>query len=128
MTTDQDNSYSGKLLDSIKYLNHQYESFNEANFCGLEEDNYIMNFTVSITFDNYFSLKNANGHWKYYYPSGQVESEGMYKNGKRNGVWKYYHPNGSNYYKLKYIDDVKSDGEINKYNQNNIHYKENNNR
>ena len=51
MTTDQDNSYSGKLLDSIKYLNHQYESFNEANFCGLEEDNYITNFTCKWTLE-----------------------------------------------------------------------------
>lgn len=35
------------------------------------------------------------GHWKYYYSTGQLKSEGTYEHGKKSGLWKYYKKNGS---------------------------------
>lgn len=37
---------------------------------------------------------NPNGYNKFYYPNGQISSEGTMKNGKPNGYWKTYYPNG----------------------------------
>ncbi len=37
---------------------------------------------------------NANGYNKFYYPNGQVSSEGMMKNGKPNGYWTTYYVTG----------------------------------
>lgn len=35
-----------------------------------------------------------NGPVKFYYPNGQVSSEGLMKNGKPDGYWKTYYPSG----------------------------------
>jgi len=33
----------------------------------------------------------ANGNWKFYNPDGSMESEGIFKNGKKVGMWKEYY-------------------------------------
>ncbi len=37
----------------------------------------------------------SEGLWKYYYESGELESEGNFKNGQRVGRWAQYHKNGN---------------------------------
>lgn len=38
----------------------------------------------------------------YYFPSGQLEKQGLYKNGQYDGYWTFYHPNGTLKRKLFY--------------------------
>lgn len=38
---------------------------------------------------------NPNGYNTFYYPNGQISSEGYMENGKPNGYWKNYYPNGN---------------------------------
>ena len=35
-----------------------------------------------------------HGKWKFYYPSGQLQTVGKFDNGLRIGKWNYYHENG----------------------------------
>lgn len=35
-----------------------------------------------------------DGHWKFYYPSGELMEEGSFKNNKRSGDWKFYFTSG----------------------------------
>lgn len=37
---------------------------------------------------------NRQGNWKEYHDTGELKSEGEYKDGKRVGPWKFYHKNG----------------------------------
>ena len=37
---------------------------------------------------------NPNGYNKFYYPNGQISSEGMMRNGKPDGYWITYYVTG----------------------------------
>lgn len=50
------------------------------------------------------------GPWKEYFETGELRSEGEYKDGKRVGPWKHYHANGKIEQTGKYIDGL-PDGE-----------------
>ncbi len=50
--------------------------------------------------DNYGTYK---GHWKIYYPTGQLKEEGDYLNGVKDGEWKYYYRNGTLEQTGKYV-------------------------
>lgn len=41
-----------------------------------------------------FNEESDNGYNKFYYPNGQVSSEGFMINGKPDGIWKAYYVNG----------------------------------
>jgi len=42
------------------------------------------------------------GKFEYYYPSGQIESEGEYDMGMKTGIWNYWYPNGRLKDKVQY--------------------------
>jgi antitoxin component YwqK of YwqJK toxin-antitoxin module len=42
-------------------------------------------------FDGNLENGIASGNWKYYYPSGVVQIEGMYANGQETGMWMSYY-------------------------------------
>ena len=47
-----------------------------------------------------------DGDWKYFYTSGEVQSEGKYEEGKKNGLWTYFYKNGKIQQKGKYINGI----------------------
>jgi antitoxin component YwqK of YwqJK toxin-antitoxin module len=49
-------------------------------------------------------LGRKQGCWEYYYPDGQLECRGSFKNGKRIGVWEEYWSNGNLWIKGSYLD------------------------
>ena len=54
--------------------------------------------------EGYFKDDRRSGEWKFYYPSGVLEQTGSYLNGREEGVWTWYYQNGSvlreeNYYR-----------------------------
>ena len=52
---------------------------------------FILNFILVFC----FSQTNSKEEYTYfYYPNGQISSEGMMKNGKPDGYWKTYYVNG----------------------------------
>ena len=76
------------------------DSMNRAHF---SPDIYTYNdepYTGDITaydaqnrkiFDGYLDQGIANGNWKFYYPSGVVQIEGVYANAMETGLWKSYY-------------------------------------
>ncbi len=38
---------------------------------------------------------DPNGYNKFYHETGEIASEGNFKNGKPEGYWKTYYPNGN---------------------------------
>src|SRR6478609_7001167 len=58
--------------------------------------------------EDYFVSSNDNetpdGKYKRYYPSGKLEIEGEYHDGKRNGIFTMYHENGQLARKVNYVD------------------------
>jgi len=56
--------------------------------------NYISFFVFVFVTINIFSQEVSDGYVKFYYPNGQVSSEGMMKDGKPDGYWKTYYVTG----------------------------------
>src|SRR6185503_6669337 len=50
---------------------------------------FIFNFSHFV-----FAQEPKDGYQKFYYPSGQLSSEGTLLNGKPNGYWKSYYESG----------------------------------
>lgn len=73
-------------LTSIKYPDGQID-----NFKSLDKQNKL----TDINESNKDSLSNINGLIKTYYPSGELQSETPYVNGKINGIQKLYYQNGT---------------------------------
>ena len=48
-----------------------------------------------------------HGKWEFFYETGELETKGKFKNGKRIGTWNYYWPNG----KTRQISKYSSTGE-----------------
>jgi TonB family protein len=46
-----------------------------------------------------------NGIFTLYYPSGQIESKGEFRNDLRDGVWNYYYPNGKPFRQVRFVGD-----------------------
>ena len=49
-----------------------------------------------------------DGVWKYYYPSGQMQSQGKYEKGSKNGFWTYYYASGKIQQTGKYKNQIPS--------------------
>lgn len=47
-----------------------------------------------IMFGSYLG-KFKQGEFSFYYPTGKLESQGIFINDQRNGTWKYFYPNGT---------------------------------
>lgn len=59
---------------------------------------FILIIVVGFTHCLFSQVKNVetdNGHNIFYYPSGQISSEGKMVNGRPDGLWKSYHVNGN---------------------------------
>ena len=58
--------------------------------------------------DGLYYIQNTDtlysGYWKKYYPNGEVEVEGNFKEGKKDGYWFYYYDDGSKQRELDYKD------------------------
>jgi len=63
-------------------------------------------FTVSV-FDSLGNQQVVNGNGKsiHWYASGQIQEEGVYRNGKKEGLWYGYRSDGKPYYKEEYRDN-----------------------
>jgi len=48
-----------------------------------------------------FKNKERIGKWSYWYPNGNLWSEGHYKDGVENGIKTVFHENGEKYYEGK---------------------------
>ena len=56
---------------------------------------YILNYLFIIMFVyNGYSQINKNGYNVFYYPNGEISSEGTLKNGQPDGYWKTYYESG----------------------------------
>ena len=55
------------------------------------------------------------GKWKEFYETGELKSEGTYKNSNRTGQWKFYFPNKTIEVKGSYDSKGRMDGEWNWY-------------
>ena len=47
------------------------------------------------------------GNWIFYYPNGEIETKGKFRDGQRVGKWKYYYDSGN----LKQISIYSRDGQ-----------------
>lgn len=56
---------------------------------------------------NYIN-RERSGKFVSYYPSGKLESEGMYDEGKRTDIWRFFYEGGGMKYEVKYNKDVES--------------------
>lgn len=61
--------------------------------------------------------KTEEGLFKYYYPDGTLEDEGLYVNGHRSGEWKGYHAKGQLAWQRTYING-ETDGMESQYGEN----------
>jgi aminopeptidase N len=46
------------------------------------------------------------GLWSYYYPDGDLESQGFYENGVKTGIWKYYSNENILVSRINYTDGI----------------------
>ena len=54
-----------------------------------------------------FNNGQFHGKWKFYYPSGQLQTVGKFDNGLRIGTWNYYHENGKKSQVSRYLKGKK---------------------
>lgn len=89
-----------KVKDSIEYYRIATKVKNEFQV----NDYYINNqLQMSGTFSS-LDNENRNGHFKFYAKSGELSSEGIYRNNLKQGIWKDY-KNGQIWVSSIYEDD-----------------------
>ncbi len=68
------------------------------------------------------SYKNSNrtGKWKFYFPNKSIEVSGSYSNkGKMDGEWQWFYPNGE-LMRVAYYTNGTLDGEFHEYDENGV--------
>lgn len=83
--------YNGLIKDTVNGKIIEYEVFNgkKNGLFKIYHKNGILEMIGTIE-------DNLNqGKWTYYYQSGQIESEGYFKDDLPTGLWKWYHENGN---------------------------------
>ena len=55
-----------------------------------------------------FNNGKFHGKWKFYYPTGQLQTVGKFDNGLRVGKWNYYHENGKKSQTSIYLNGKKN--------------------
>ena len=73
------------------------------NYDGKVED-YAMNNKIRYT--SFYSKGNLNGNVTKYYPDGQVNYLGNFKNSLRDSTWLFYYPNGNKEKVVVYHEDT----------------------
>ncbi len=92
----------GKITESIKYRDNMRVQY---------YDNFVV-YSIGNFSDN--ADKVANGKWQYFFPNGNIKSEGSFVNGEKNGPWTYYYYNGKVKKTENYING-KDDGKQEEY-------------
>lgn len=94
------NDYNSKIKDLSNKKNKIYNEIVECINAGLFIDKqYHENGKLKSIGHNYWESGKADGEWKFYFSNGNLQVEGVFKNGQRIGIWKQYYENS----KLKYI-------------------------
>lgn len=68
--------------------------FREYNLEGKIVNGYLYENDTLLAKGLILNDGNFDSSWVYYYPNGNIQSEGMYINGKKEGNWVYYYENG----------------------------------
>ena len=82
-----------RTKEELAYYTMEVTSFSVGNFRG----SVVVNSHIKMQ-GEYLQTESGfieHGQFKFYYPNGQVESEGMYDRGVRVGTWKRYTFDGS---------------------------------
>lgn len=82
--------YTGKVTDEINKQKIEYdvvEGIKDGNFNVFSENG------IKIICGEIRNNKNE-GLWQYFYPGGQLESQGLFRNDIVNDKWYWYFPNG----------------------------------
>lgn len=104
--------YTGKVTDVINKQKVEYdvvEGIKEGNF------NVFSEHGIKLISGEIRNNKN-DGLWQYYYPGGQLESEGYFRDDNVNDKWYWYFPDG----KLKATGEYfngKKDGKWTNYDE-----------
>lgn len=71
----------------------------------------IKEYTVTdsvVMIGNYNDRGLKDGDFKFYYPNGKIEKEGLFSADEMKGVWSYYKEDGSLYFQMKCLDNYHS--------------------
>lgn len=103
-------SPSGRLIKSIPFQNGLEQGlarhYDERGNI-IELITYDRGFITNRERINRYDANNKkNGVWKWFYDSGELKSEGVFRHGMRHGVFKEYDRNGKLTHVAKYLDDV----------------------
>lgn len=70
--------------------------------------NLIFSIILLCTISNFSQVKHGDGIYREYYKTGQLKTEGYYKNNKKFSVWKEYYASGT----IKRIYTFKNNGDL----------------
>jgi len=83
--------YSGNITDTVSNQIMSYEVVN-----GIKDGQFMVKGLDGKTLMEGMLKKNKNeGKWKYYYPTGKLESEGNFVNDTVEGKWSWYYEDGT---------------------------------
>ena len=74
-----------EIIEGLVYKNDKIYT----GKCAFYDDN-----SGGMISSHQFNNGKFHGKWKFYYPSGQLQTVGKFDNGLRIGKWNYYHENG----------------------------------
>jgi antitoxin component YwqK of YwqJK toxin-antitoxin module len=87
-----------EIIDGLVYKNDKLYT----GKCAFYDDN-----NGGMISSHEFNNGKFHGKWKFYYPSGQLQTVGKFDNGLRIGTWNYYHENGKKSQVSRYLKGKK---------------------
>ncbi len=98
---------NGKVKNSGPYrLGKKQGNFREYDINGNAIGGGLYDNDVKMGEGMIDSLGRRVGHWKLFYPHGELRSEGDYIQGMKDGPWSYFYDNGKIEQKGSYRDDL----------------------
>lgn len=100
-------NYPAYIIVKLHYPNQnirsqrRYRTATNTYMTGCQEEDYYRNGSVQAFGDKIpFKVANewqlvANGKWRYFFPSGEIESIGSFKNGMKHGKWINFNTKGN---------------------------------
>lgn len=87
----QSEPFTGRVLDTLYNNILEYDVV-----AGLKNGTFRVSSLEGVVsvYGNIHDNMNT-GLWNYYYPNGQLESEGYFKDDQPHGKWTWYYPNGN---------------------------------
>jgi len=87
---EQNEPYTGKVIDTLMSFIIEYDVVE-----GMQDGEYTVCLIEGIILMHGHIVKNKiTGEWRYYYPNGQLESIGNFKNDVLHGKCVWYYLNG----------------------------------